>query len=116
MPSAAEAFGIVYLEAWAVGKPVIGACTRAVSSLVDDGLDGYLIPPGDVGALAERIVYLLENPSQAQQMGQCGRRKVINRYTVPRIADRIEGIYLRVMRRYRRQTTPSKLNYEKDKP
>jgi glycosyltransferase involved in cell wall biosynthesis len=101
MPSSAEAFGIVYLEAWAVGKPVIGARTRAVASLVTDRRDGYLVPQRDIGALAERILHLMENPIQAQQMGKHGRAKVMNRYTVPRIADVVEGVYLRVLRRRR---------------
>jgi glycosyltransferase involved in cell wall biosynthesis len=100
LPSSGEAFGIVYLEAWAVGKPVIGARTRAVSSLVSDGLDGYLIPPGNARALVEHVAHLLENPVKVRRMGERGRAKVINRYTVPRVADVVEGVYLRVLRRH----------------
>jgi glycosyltransferase involved in cell wall biosynthesis len=99
VPSAGEAFGIVFLEAWAVGKPVIGARTRAVESLVTDGQDGYLVPPGSVPQLLERIVCLLENPSLGQQMGRHGQVKLQNRYTVARITDIIEGVYLRTLRR-----------------
>jgi glycosyltransferase involved in cell wall biosynthesis len=100
LPSSGEAFGLVYLEAWAVGKPVIGAQTRAVSSLVADGLDGFLIPPGNVGKLMEYVVHLLENPAQVQRMGERGRAKVTARYTVSRVADVVEGVYLRVLRRH----------------
>ncbi len=99
MPSKAEAFGIVYLEAWVVGKPVIGARTRAVSSLIDDGQDGYLVSPGSAGELADRIAHLVENPILTQEMGQRGRSKVTRRYTVARIGDVVEGVYLRVLRR-----------------
>ena len=99
MPSSGEAFGIVYLEAWAVGKPVIGACTRAVSSLVADGQDGYLVPSGSASQLADRIVRLLEDPALGPQMGKSGQKKLRNRYTVPKIVDIVEGIYLRVLRR-----------------
>ena len=99
MPSRAEAFGIVYVEAWAVGKPVIGARTRAVSSLIADGEDGYLVSPSSPRELMERISDLVENPTQARQMGERGRSKVLSRYTVARISDIVEGVYLRVLRR-----------------
>lgn len=99
MPSRAEAFGIVYLEAWAVGKPVIGARTRAVSSLIDDGVDGFLVSPGSVGELAERLARLVQHPALARDMGERGRSKVARRYTVARIGDVVEGVYRRVLRR-----------------
>jgi glycosyltransferase involved in cell wall biosynthesis len=98
VPSAGEAFGIIYLEAWAVGKPVIGARIRAVSSVISDGQDGYLVSPGSVDELADRVVRLVENPTLGRQMGEQGQRKVMNRYTVARITDIIEGIYMRVLR------------------
>jgi glycosyltransferase involved in cell wall biosynthesis len=99
MPSSGEAFGIVFLEAWIVGKPVIGARTHAVSSIIADGQDGFLIEPGSVEELADRIVRLMENPSLTQQMGERGRANVLSRYTVPRITDIVEGVYLRLLRR-----------------
>jgi glycosyltransferase involved in cell wall biosynthesis len=103
MPSTGEAFGIVFLEAWAVGKPVIGARIEAVSSVVADGRDGCLVQPGSVNQLAECIVSLMENPALCREMGERGRKKVIDRYQSPRIADIVEGIYLRVLRRHRRR-------------
>jgi len=99
LPSTGEAFGIVYLEAWAVGKPVIGARIHAVSSVIIDGQDGYLISPGSVAELAERITRWLDDPLLAHEMGRRGQEKVKNRYTVPRIADIVEGVYRRVLRR-----------------
>jgi glycosyltransferase involved in cell wall biosynthesis len=99
MPSTGEAFGIVFLEAWAMGKPVIAAETEAVSTIVSDGRDGYLVPPGDVGQLADRILRLTHDRSLGYQMGQRGRSKVLGHYTVPRVTDIIEGVYLRALRR-----------------
>lgn len=99
MPSTGEAFGIVYLETWAAGKPVIGARTRAVSSVIRDGRDGYLVAPGQAGEVAERLVRWIESPDLARQMGKRGRGKVESRYTVSRIADIVEGVYVRVLRR-----------------
>jgi glycosyltransferase involved in cell wall biosynthesis len=103
MPSNAEAFGIVYLEAWGVGKPVIGARTRAVSSLIEDGQDGHLVSPGSVSELADRIAYLVENPGLAREMGRRGRSKVTKRYSLTRIGDIVESVYLRTLRRHKRE-------------
>jgi glycosyltransferase involved in cell wall biosynthesis len=101
MPSTGEAFGRVFLEAWAVGKPVIGARTQAVSSLIADGRDGYLVPPGSASQLADQIRCLLDHEELAGQMGARGQAKVMNRYTVSRIGDIVEGAYARVLRRRR---------------
>jgi glycosyltransferase involved in cell wall biosynthesis len=104
LPSAGEAFGIVYLEAWAVGKPVIGVQTPAVASIVTHGQDGWLISPGSSFELAACLSQWLENPGLAHQMGRSGQEKVLSRFTVPRIADIVEGVYLRVLRRHGHQS------------
>lgn len=104
LPSSGEAFGIVFLEAWIVGKPVIGARTAAVSTVIQNGQDGFLIEPGNVNDLITRLACLLENPALGQQMGRTGQAKVLNRYTVSRITDVVEGTYLRVLRRCGRES------------
>jgi len=109
LPSTGEAFGIVFLEAWAVGKPVIAVRTRSVSSVIGDGWDGYLISPGSASQLAERLLRWVQNPALAEEMGRRGRAKVLNRYSVPRITDVIEGAYLRVLRRSSRHRKGSGL-------
>ncbi len=106
LPSAGESFGIVYLEAWAYGKPVIGARIPAVSSLVQHGHDGLLVQPDDGRALLQALSFLLTHPEQAARMGQHGREKLERRYTVARIADIVEGVYARVLRRKQTQTNP----------
>jgi glycosyltransferase involved in cell wall biosynthesis len=103
LPSVGEAFGIVFLEAWIMGKPVVGARTLAVSSVIDEGQDGLLAMPGDAGDLAVCISQLIGDRNLARRMGETGRMKVLRRYTVPRITDRVEGIYLRVLRRRQRE-------------
>ena len=98
MPSTGEAFGIVYLEAWAYGKPVIGANIRAVSSLIDDDVNGYLVDPARTDQLVERLAGLIDDPDKARAMGQAGREKLLRRYTSQRIGDIVEGLYRRVIR------------------
>jgi glycosyltransferase involved in cell wall biosynthesis len=99
LPSTGEAFGIVYLEAWAYRKPVIGANIASVSSLIEDGGDGYLIDPAQPAELAERLAALIDQPEFAQAMGRRGRAKLERRYTLEHIGELIEGTYARVLRR-----------------
>jgi glycosyltransferase involved in cell wall biosynthesis len=102
LPSIGESFGIVFLEAWMMSKPVIGARTLAVSSVIRDGHDGLLAAPGDVADLVGCITRLYNDPELARRMGAKGREKVLCRYTVTRITERVEGIYLRALRQRQR--------------
>jgi glycosyltransferase involved in cell wall biosynthesis len=104
LPSSGEAFGIVYLEAWICGKPVVGARTAAVSTVIEDGQDGFLVEPGSVNDLVNRLAYLLENPATSHRLGCAGRSKVLERYTISRLSDVVEGTYLRTLRRCSRES------------
>lgn len=101
MPSTGEAFGIVYLEAWAYHKPVIGARIASVKSLISEAEDGFLIEPGATESLVEHLIRLVDEPQLAQKLGNNGRRKLEHRYTIERIGDIIEGTYARVLRRHK---------------
>ena len=101
MPSTGEAFGIMYLEAWAYHKPVIGAKIASVSSVVADGEDGFLVAPGQVAPLILCLTRLADDPGLVRGMGERGRAKLERRYTVERIADVVEGTCARVIRRHR---------------
>ncbi len=103
LPSTGEAFGIVYLEAWAYHKPVIGAAIASVSSVIADRSDGILVEPGAVSSLAEAFKFLAQNPEEGRRMGERGSRKLEKRYTVEHITDVVEAAYLRVLR-HRRTT------------
>src|SRR3990172_2160141 len=93
MPSRVESFGIVYLEAWAAGKPVIGADIGSSRSIIANGEDGYLVGFGDAETIANRIIFLLEKPSVRHEMGGRGRKKVLKRYTWDYIVDRLLDSY-----------------------
>jgi len=99
LPSSGEAFGIVYLEAWAYRKPVIGARIASVSSLIEHDADGYLVDPHRSGELAARLAVLHDRPELAHAMGQQGRAKLERRYTLEHIGELVEGVYARVLRR-----------------
>lgn len=81
LPSRTESFGIVLLEAWACGVPVVAAAAGGIPDVVDDGKDGILVPFGDVGALAAAIRALLDDPARRAALGAAGRAKVHNRWT-----------------------------------
>jgi glycosyltransferase involved in cell wall biosynthesis len=108
LPSEGEAFGIVFLEAWAVGKPVVGPNTPAATSLIQDGRDGWLVPLGDTMSLIWALKRWIDSPSLAQQMGERGREKVLARYTWRHIADVIEGVYVRTLRARQRSAYAQK--------
>jgi glycosyltransferase involved in cell wall biosynthesis len=97
MPSRTDSFGIVYLEAWLNGVPVIGANAGGVPEIISDGVDGYLVEFGDVAALANRIQLLLQRPDTADAMGQAGTRKVLAEHTWDHKIARIAEIYQSVV-------------------
>jgi glycosyltransferase involved in cell wall biosynthesis len=98
-PSANESFGIVFLEAWACGKPVIGAREGAVPSVVDDGYDGLLFNYPDPNSLAKAILELLANPSLRNKLGQAGREKTLSNYTWDIVTERLRKVYTQVIAR-----------------
>ena len=76
LPSRGEGFGLVYLEAMARGKPVIGGAHGGAPEVIEDGVTGYLVPHGDAVQLATSIETLLSDPAMAQKMGGRGRQRV----------------------------------------
>jgi glycosyltransferase involved in cell wall biosynthesis len=93
-----EAFGLVLIESLASGTPVIASDLPGVRTVVADGEDGYLIQPGDVIALKDKLVEALAlPPRQRETMGAAGRCKVEARYAWERIGERLEEIYRRVL-------------------
>lgn len=99
LPSIArgEAFGLVLLEAMASGKPVIASNLPGVRTVIDDSVNGYLVPPKDVEELASKISFLLENKNVKFLFGQEGRRKVEKRYAWDIIGKKLEGVYEEVL-------------------
>lgn len=81
LPSRTDSFGIVFLEAWLYGKPVVGAAAGGVPEVVADGIDGYLVRFGDVEGLATRLETLLADPALAARLGEAGRANVLGEHT-----------------------------------
>ena len=97
LPSRTDSFGIVLLEAWAHGKPVIGARAGGIPGVIDEGQNGLLINFGDVTGLTQAIKQLLTQPSLSQKIGACGQEKVAKTFTWDNVGDRVLKNYQHIL-------------------
>jgi glycosyltransferase involved in cell wall biosynthesis len=97
MPSWDEAFGIVYLEAMAHGKPIVGSQGEGIAGIVTHGETGLLVPPRSVDAIEEALLWLLDHPVEAERMGQRARSLVERQYTWEHNACRVKEIYEEIL-------------------
>ena len=93
VPSTQESFGGVYTEAWHFAKPVIGCNIPAVSEVIDQGINGYLVNQKPE-SIADAICQILQNSSASQKMGQAGKEKLQKNFTWSIIAKKTESVYL----------------------
>jgi glycosyltransferase involved in cell wall biosynthesis len=91
-----EPFGITPLEAMACGTPVVGSAVGGIQYSVVDGVTGYLVPPDDPAALAERLTVLQANPALRLALGRAGIARVRSQFTWERVARELLGVYQRV--------------------
>ncbi len=97
LPSRADSFGIVFLEAWLYGKPVVGCMAGGIPGLVEDGRDGLLVPFGDIHMLAEVIAEILKTPPLGKALGEAGRRKTLAEYGWSQAREKTESLYREVL-------------------
>lgn len=84
LPSRNEAFSIALLEAGAFGKPVVATNVCGVAELIESGETGIVVPPEDVDALAQGILAMIENPSQAEAYARKLQARVAQQFTAER--------------------------------
>ena len=92
LPSRGEGFGLVYLEAMACGKPVIGGAHGGAPEIIEDGVTGYVVPHGDPIHLATCIEALLKDPEHAKEMGARGRRRTEHEFRFNTFAKSLKKI------------------------
>jgi phosphatidylinositol alpha-mannosyltransferase len=91
-----ESFGMVLIEAFAAGTPVVASQIAGYSDVVSDGVDGVLVPPADAQRLAEELQALYHEPERLKAMGVAARKKA-DRFAWPRVADQVEKVYDRAL-------------------
>jgi glycosyltransferase involved in cell wall biosynthesis len=79
------------------GRPVIATSAGGVQQVVVDGRTGLFVPPRDSGALATRIIELLDDPLRARAMGQAGRTYVLEEFPVDRMVEQTANLYRDVL-------------------
>lgn len=97
LPSRTDSFGIVYLEAWVYGLPVIGAEAGGVPEVITHGTNGLLVPFGDTANLTRAIKRLLDDQTLAQAFGAAGRANVLRRLTWDHIYAQVREVYGRAV-------------------
>jgi glycosyltransferase involved in cell wall biosynthesis len=93
VPSMGEGFGMVALEAMERARPVIAAEIGGLGELVEDGVTGYLVPPGEAEPLADAIVRLVFGLPRAAALGSAGRHRALEQFLQDRCTDRTELLY-----------------------
>jgi glycosyltransferase involved in cell wall biosynthesis len=93
LPSVAEAFGLVLTEAIYLGTPVVATRVGGIPEIVDNGIDGLLVPPADSTALADAVVNLLTNAERRAEMSGKGREKIVRRFQFEAMVRAYEAVY-----------------------
>ena len=88
-----EGIPVSLMEAMAVGLPVVSTRHSGIPELVQDGRSGFLVAERDVGALADRLLHLLEHPEIWSEMGRAGREHVERDHDIERLNDRLVDLY-----------------------
>lgn len=97
--SRAEPFGLATLEAMAQGRPVVATRSGGSPEIVADGVEGFLVPPGDPGRLAARLDCLLDSPGLRREMGRRGRDRVARDFGLDLMVRRTEAVYRQALAR-----------------
>lgn len=96
-PSDQEGSPLAVLEYMEAARPVVGTAVGGVPDQIADGETGYLVPPRDPGAMAERVAGLLADPALAERMGESGRSRRRERFDVSATTRQIEDLYVSLL-------------------
>jgi glycosyltransferase involved in cell wall biosynthesis len=97
IPSSAEGFGLVVLEAWYHARPVVAFDVPAINEVVEDGVDGILVAPFDTTSLLAALRELLADPARMRRLGEAGQRKQRAEYSLRTMCDRTIATYQSVL-------------------
>jgi glycosyltransferase involved in cell wall biosynthesis len=93
LPSVREQFGQVIVEGMACGRPAVAVDAHGPATIVDDGVDGWLVPPDDEDALADALVQAVNDPDERRRRGDNAYESSRARYSWPALAKEVAGVY-----------------------
>jgi glycosyltransferase involved in cell wall biosynthesis len=97
LPSLYEGLGRALCEALAAGRPAAATAVNGVVDIIEPGVTGLLSPPADPAALAHNVIWLLDHPDEARQMGEAAQRRVRALFEPTLMCRQIEDIYSRLL-------------------
>lgn len=97
LPSYNEGLPMSVLEAMSYGLPVLATPVGGIPDAIEDGVEGFLVPPGDEAALADRMRRLLADPDLRQRMGEAARRKVARLFSTEVVVPQFEALYAELL-------------------
>ena len=97
LPSFLEGQPIAIIEAMAAGVPVVGTTVGAIPDLIRDGIEGRVVEPGDVDALADALAELIEQPALRTRMGAAVRERAHTAHHLPVLSHELAGLYASVL-------------------
>jgi len=93
LPSLWEGFGLVFLEAMSVAKPIVATDVGPISEVVINGETGYLVEPKNFDVLAEKIIILLKDIELRNKMGLSGKERLEKQFTIEKMISETEKVY-----------------------
>lgn len=94
-----ESFGRVLIEAMTMAKPVVATKIGGFCEIIENGIDGILIPPEDSTQLAKSIIKILTNKELRQKLGDNGKKKVLKKYNIDETVDRYTKLYCKICKK-----------------
>jgi glycosyltransferase involved in cell wall biosynthesis len=88
-----EPFGLVIIEGMAAGKPVVATAAGGALEIIEDGVNGLLVPCRDSKAMSRAILHVISNPDRAWQIGMAARKRVAEKFTVQHQVKAVEKLY-----------------------
>lgn len=108
LPSFGEPYGMSALEAMAAGRPLVVTDAGGLRHLVPDS-GGIKVPLRDAGTLADALLQVLQNPEMARRMGESNRVHVARYHSWPKVAQRLEAVYVALATRHRPRALPQQV-------
>ena len=100
-PTQYDVWGLVLLEAMRAGLPVISTYVGAIPEIVDDGITGFLVEKQNPVALAEKMEILIKDKDLRDKMGQAGRKKFLEKYTLDIFEQNLKNVFDEVLKEIR---------------